>query len=78
MLTGFYPPPYNANSVRAMYMVKTLKQQGFEVMVIPLLGTKNSKGFFGEKVYSPINVYYAMTSFYERLSIVKRLLDLLN
>ena len=59
-------------------MVKTLKQQGFEVMVIPLLGTKNSKGFFGEKVYSPINVYYAMTPFYERLSIVKRLLDLLN
>jgi len=29
LLTGFYPPPYNANSVRAMYMVKTLKQQGF-------------------------------------------------
>jgi len=78
LLTGFYPPPYNANSVRAMYMVKALKQQEFEVIVIPLLGTRNEKGFFGEKVYSPINMHCTTTFFYKRLSIAKRLLDLLN
>ena len=78
LLTGFYPPPYNANSVRAMYMVKALKRKGFEVMVIPLLGTRNEKGFFGEKIHSPINIHCATAIFYERLSIARRLLDLLN
>jgi len=78
LLTGFYPPPYNANSVRAMYMVKALKQQGFKVMVIPLLGTRNREGFFGEKICSLTNVHHAITPFYKRMSTVERLLDLLN
>ena len=50
LLTGHYPPPFNAGAVRAYYMVQALRSHGHYVAVVPLVHTRNREGFFGEKV----------------------------
>ena len=51
-LTGFYPPPENANGIRAFYFVRELINEGFNVVVVETVSKSNTYvgGFFGERV----------------------------
>lgn len=78
LITGYYPPPYNANAVRAMYMARELARSGFEVYVVPLLGTKSSSGFFGERIVSLSRSVAGSGSFYRKPSLARRIIDVLS
>ncbi len=53
-LTGFYPPPENANGVRIYYFVRELRRRGYSVTVIRLypriLSSSIEKGSHGEVI----------------------------
>ncbi len=76
MITGYYPPPYNANAVRAMYLVKGLVEHGHDVYVLPLLGTKSRDGFFGEKVLAMKILNSG--GFYQKPSVLHRVFDIIS
>lgn len=48
----FYPPPENANGIRAFYFVRELINEGFNVVVVETVSKSNTYvgGFFGERV----------------------------
>ena len=77
LITGHYPPPYTANGIRAMYMVKALISKNFDVRVIQLLSLNNTKqireGFYGETVFIP---YRNLPKQVEKPHILNRILDL--
>ncbi len=80
LFTGFYPPPYNANAVRAMYMVKSLRKFDHDVLVIPLNNIFGAQSFFGEEVFAPHirgEGSGDQESFYRRTSLFSRAVDLL-
>ena len=53
-LTGFYPPPENANGVRIHYFVRELRRRGYNVTVIKLypriLSRPIERGSYGETI----------------------------
>ena len=50
LLTSHYPPPFNANAVRAYHFVRVLRERRHEVLVVPLVYTRAREGHFGERV----------------------------
>lgn len=69
LLIGFYPSPYSTNSIKVMHMVKALRQYGFKVFVVPLLGKENKTRLFDEKICTPISIDISENSFYQRPGI---------
>jgi len=80
VFTGYYPPPFNANAIRAMYIIKAFRELGHEVMVVPLLGTSSSKGFYGESItmIKEIKEQDSEERFYRRPSLLSRASDILR
>jgi len=80
LFTGYYPPPFNANAVRAMYIVKAFRELGHEVTVVPLIGTSNSRGFYGELIATirEVKEQDSEEKFYKRPSLISRASDILR
>jgi len=80
LFTGYYPPPFNANAVRAMYIVKAFRELGHEVTVVPLIGTSNSRGFYGESIATirEVKEQDSEEKFYKRPSLISRASDILR
>jgi len=74
IITGHYPPPFTANAIRAYYMARSLRKQGFDVIVIPLLSSwcGSRIGEFNEKIISP---FVSVKSELKRPSVLQRLQD---